>query len=68
MAKFGLNVTAPWQPWVYSEATVGEQLGGFITSYEGDVHFATVHGAGHMSPQWRPEAVYNMLANFLDKK
>ena len=44
---------------------VGEQLGGFVTSYDGDVHFATVHGAGHMSPQWRPEAVYYMLERFL---
>ena len=23
------------------------------------------HGAGHMSPQWRPEAVYRMVQNFL---
>jgi len=44
---------------------VGEQLGGFLTRYTGDVWFATVHGAGHMSPQWRPEAVYHMLVSFL---
>lgn len=65
VAKLGLNVTAEWQPWVYTDATVGEQLGGFITKYSGDVAFATVHGAGHMSPQWRPEAVFNMLTAFL---
>ena len=40
--------------------------GGFVTDYEGGIHFATVHGAGHMSPQWRPEAAYNMLKRFLD--
>ena len=47
---------------------MGEQLGGFVTEYEGGVNFATVHGAGHMSPQWRPEAVFNMLERFLSGK
>ena len=54
---------------MYGEASiVGEQLGGFVTDYKDDVHFATVHGAGHMSPQWRPEAVFYMLQRFLAGK
>eukprot|EP00322_Chrysochromulina_rotalis_P026416 CAMPEP_0115844492 /NCGR_PEP_ID=MMETSP0287-20121206/8855_1 /TAXON_ID=412157 /ORGANISM="Chrysochromulina rotalis, Strain UIO044" /LENGTH=166 /DNA_ID=CAMNT_0003298217 /DNA_START=18 /DNA_END=518 /DNA_ORIENTATION=+ len=68
VAKFGQRVATDggeWHPWTYRSSLAGEQLGGFVTDYEGDVHFATVHGAGHMSPQWRPEAVYNMVARFL---
>jgi hypothetical protein len=64
--KFGRATSKDWHPWVYDTAHVGEQLGGFVTDYEGDVHFATVHGAGHMSPQWRPEAVFNMFQRFLN--
>ena len=67
VAKFGLSVYKPWKPWVYKDALVGEQLGGFVTTYgpAANVTFATVHGAGHMSPQWRPEAVQTMLSRFL---
>jgi carboxypeptidase C (cathepsin A) len=65
VAAFELAVKTEWGPWVYEDALVGEQLGGFSTEYLGGVTFATVHGAGHMSPQWRPEAVYNMFSRFL---
>ena len=53
---------------MYEDSLVGEQLGGFVTAYEKNVTFATVHGAGHMSPQWRPEAVWNMFSRFLEGK
>ena len=68
--KFGLAVKAKgdWHPWVYGDQAVGEQLGGFVTEYEGGVSLATVHGAGHMSPQWRPEAAFNMVSRFLQEK
>lgn len=66
VAKFGVDVETPWKPWVYgADSLVGEQLGGYLTTYFGNVLFATVHGAGHMSPQWRPEAVYNLVSKFL---
>ena len=65
VARFGVDVVAPWKPWVYGDKRVGEQLGGFNTKYARNITFATVHGAGHMSPQWRPEAVFHMLSTFL---
>ena len=68
VARFGVAVATPWRPWVYADARVGEQLGGFTTAFAKNVTFATVHGAGHMSPQWRPEAVFTMLSRFLDGK
>ena len=68
VAKFGKQLSKEWHAWVYESSLVGEQLGGFVTDYDGDVHFATVHGAGHMSPQWRPEAVFKMLERCLSGK
>ena len=65
---FGLDVKSEWHSWVYQDSTVGEQLGGFATNYDKNVTFATIHGAGHMSPQWRPEAVYTMFSSFLAGK
>eukprot|EP00656_Telonema_subtile_P043252 TRINITY_DN49631_c0_g1_i2.p1 TRINITY_DN49631_c0_g1~~TRINITY_DN49631_c0_g1_i2.p1 ORF type:complete len:483 (+),score=84.11 TRINITY_DN49631_c0_g1_i2:193-1641(+) len=65
VAKIGPAEVEAWRPWVYDVSVVGEQLGGFVTAFEGNLTFATVHGAGHMSPQWRPEAVFNMLQRFL---
>ena len=63
-----MAVADEWRQWVYEDSLVGEQLGGFVTAYEKNVTFATVHGAGHMSPQWRPEAVWNMFSRFLEGK
>ena len=57
-----------WRPWTYNDTLVGPQLGGFVSAYGAraqGVLFTTVHGAGHMSPQWRPEAVFHMLQRFL---
>lgn len=68
--KFGVALAegGVWHPWVYDTSIVGEQLGGFVTDYEGDIHFATIHGAGHMSPQWRPQAAFTMVERFLAGK
>jgi metallophosphoesterase superfamily enzyme len=67
VAKFGKALAHDWHAWTYGdESRVGEQLGGFVTEYADDVNFATVHGAGHMSPQWRPQAVFYMLQRFLE--
>jgi carboxypeptidase C (cathepsin A) len=62
---FGLAVSQDWHPWVYADDLVGPQLGGYATNYRGNVTMATVHGAGHMSPQWRPEAAFTMFSRFL---
>jgi hypothetical protein len=44
----------------------GIQLGGHITNYEPyGMSFVTVHGAGHLVPQSRPQAAYHMISKFL---
>ena len=69
----GLKLTPHFTPLPLDRLTrVGEQLGGFVSRFTGkgvdEVFFSTVHGAGHMSPQWRPAAAWNMLDRFLSRK
>jgi hypothetical protein len=49
---FGPNLLA--QP-------MGAQMGGEVVNYEHGLSFLTVHGSGHMVPQFRPQAALHML-------
>jgi cathepsin A (carboxypeptidase C) len=40
---------------------MGAQLGGEVISYESGLSFLTIHGSGHMVPQFRPQAALHML-------
>jgi len=37
---------------------------GYVTQHEG-LDFATVHGVGHMAPQWAREPVTTMITNWI---
>ena len=43
----------------------GAQLGGMVVNYEHSLKFLTVHGSGHMVPQFRPQAALRLLNNLL---
>jgi len=43
----------------------GSQMGGQIVNYEHNLSFATVHGSGHMVPQFRPQAAERLLNRLL---
>merc|ERR1711966_322514 len=43
----------------------GAQFGGQIVNYEHNLSFATVHGSGHMVPQFRPQAAERLLNRLL---
>jgi len=45
--------------------TTGAQFGGEIVTYEQGLSFLTVHGSGHMVPQFRPEAALHMLSKLV---
>jgi len=40
---------------------VGAQMGGHVVDYEHGLSFVTVHGSGHMVPQFRPQAALHMM-------
>lgn len=63
-----LDEQAPWTPWFVSG---GAAPAGYITRYAAagsktDFSFATVRLAGHMVPQFQPEAGLQLLADFLE--
>tara|TARA_B110000914_G_C15229232_1_gene338807 strand:- start:14 stop:157 length:144 start_codon:yes stop_codon:yes gene_type:complete len=41
---------------------------GSIVEYEGGLTFATVHGAGHMAPQFKPAQTYHLIFNWLKQQ
>eukprot|EP00746_Dinoflagellata_sp_MGD_P009927 gnl/MRDRNA2_/MRDRNA2_120347_c0_seq1.p1 gnl/MRDRNA2_/MRDRNA2_120347_c0~~gnl/MRDRNA2_/MRDRNA2_120347_c0_seq1.p1 ORF type:complete len:509 (+),score=80.67 gnl/MRDRNA2_/MRDRNA2_120347_c0_seq1:90-1616(+) len=62
-----LKETAPWTPWFTSSKV---SPSGYITKYQApgaavDFSFATIRLAGHMVPQFQPEASLVMLQSFL---
>ena len=44
----------------------GSQFGGEVVNYEHNLAFLTVHGSGHMVPQFRPQAALHMLTKFIN--
>jgi len=52
------KVTEEWRPW-----TTDGQLSGYLESY-GSFTFATVHGVGHMAPQWKRKDVTMLISKF----
>ena len=55
----GWDVKEEWRSW----ATDG-QLSGYITRYDG-LDFITVHGVGHLAPQWKRKDVTNMFTAWI---
>mmetsp|Transcript_5931 Transcript_5931/g.10030 ORF Transcript_5931/g.10030 Transcript_5931/m.10030 type:complete len:758 (+) Transcript_5931:1443-3716(+) len=62
--NLGLNVTNYWREWLFDDPLYGSQLGGYYTSLSG-LHFATVRGAGHEVPAYKPAAAYELMRYFL---
>ena len=43
----------------------GAQFGGEVVNYEHNLAFLTIHGSGHMVPQFRPQAALHMLTKLI---
>ena len=48
----------------YRPYFVNNMVGGYIEERKG-LTFATIHGAGHMAPQWKREETYYLIFNWL---
>ncbi|KAI5665727.1 hypothetical protein M9H77_15580 [Catharanthus roseus] len=62
LAQLKLNTDIPWYPWY-----VNKQVGGWTEVYKG-LTFATVRGAGHEVPLFKPRAAFQLLQSFLAGK
>ena len=56
----GRKLIADYQPW-----KVNKQIAGWVKHYDG-ITFATVRGAGHMVPEFRPREAYAMISIVLN--
>ena len=61
-SNLGLKEVSSWRPWTLdgNRAVVG-----YVTQYEGDFSFVTIRGSGHMVPQFKKKAAFEMLQRFL---
>jgi carboxypeptidase C (cathepsin A) len=55
-----MSVKNKWRQW---SVTAGE-VAGYIINYNG-MDFATIHGAGHMAPQWKRLEVTTLFTNWI---
>ena len=61
MNDLGWKVTAKREAWL-SEPKL---LGGYTESREGNLDFITIHGTGHMAPQWKRQPAFLALGNWV---
>lgn len=59
IAQQGWNVTNAWRPW-----TTNGDLSGYLEDY-GTFTFATIHGVGHMAPQWKRQDVTDLISKYI---
>ncbi|XP_062106495.1 serine carboxypeptidase-like 25 [Humulus lupulus] len=62
LARLKLSTKIPWYPWY-----VKKQVGGWTEVYEG-LTFATVRGAGHEVPLFKPRAALQLFRSFIEGK
>lgn len=63
--ELNLEILEDWRPYlVENESGMGKTMGGYIREYKG-LTFGTVHGAGHMAPQFKPKETYHLISNWL---
>uniref|UniRef100_A0A915DQT0 Carboxypeptidase n=1 Tax=Ditylenchus dipsaci TaxID=166011 RepID=A0A915DQT0_9BILA len=62
-ANLGLKEIGEQKPWKFQG-----QIAGFQTTYEHDLTYITVLGAGHMAPEWRAPEVNYAMKQFLANK
>ncbi|EXB38102.1 Serine carboxypeptidase-like 25 [Morus notabilis] len=60
LARLNLPTKIPWYPWY-----VKKQVGGWTEVYEG-LTFATVRGAGHEVPLFKPRAALQLFRSFIE--
>lgn len=62
--SLGRTVLDEWRPFYIQDTETTKHIGGYIEEYDG-ITLGTVHGAGHMTPQYKPAASYRLIFNWL---
>mmetsp|Transcript_23287 Transcript_23287/g.34858 ORF Transcript_23287/g.34858 Transcript_23287/m.34858 type:complete len:487 (+) Transcript_23287:3-1463(+) len=61
----GLNETESWRAWTLDGK---QRVGGYVTRYEGNFDALTIRGSGHMVPEYKPWAAYEMISRWLKQE
>ena len=64
----GLPLTQPWRP--FGVAPSGRKVqGGYVMEWaHGQATFASIRGAGHLAPTYRPSAAFTVMEAFITNK
>ena len=57
--ELGWEIKKDWHPWI-----VDNQVAGYNKMYDG-LNFTTIHGVGHMAPQWKRKEVTQLITSFI---
>ncbi|KAL5707106.1 sinapoylglucose--choline O-sinapoyltransferase [Ranunculus cassubicifolius] len=58
--SLNISVVDEWRPWL-----VEGQVAGFTTRYANGMIYATLKGAGHITPEYQPKESYTLFKNWL---
>lgn len=61
----GWDIIEPWRPY-YITNMYGQQVAGYVERRSGNLWFASIHGAGHQAPAYRPQVTYHAIMNFIN--
>jgi len=66
-SSIGLEPKREWRPWTLDGK---QRMGGYVVEYPtnplgGDFNYLTIRGAGHMVPEYKPQAALSFLTHFL---
>lgn len=64
-SSLGFPSLQSWRPWTRDGKM---KMGGYATRYVTDFDYVTIRGAGHMVPEYKPEAAFVMLQSFLSNQ
>jgi len=53
------EIKEDWRPYM-----VDNQVAGYVVEYDG-LTLGTVHGCGHMAPQWKRPQTFHLIFNFI---
>ncbi|CAI9102938.1 OLC1v1001334C1 [Oldenlandia corymbosa var. corymbosa] len=60
LETMAVPITTPWGPWY-----LNGEVGGYVQYYQNNLTFATVRGAGHQVPSYRPDRSLELVSRFL---
>ncbi|GLT59049.1 hypothetical protein SLA2020_318930 [Shorea laevis] len=62
-ASLGYRILDEWRPWI-----TNSQVAGYLQSYENNLTFLTVKGAGHTVPEYKPQEALQFYSRWLEGK